>query len=237
MQPKNSAEDDDRAAVFTQRLNSLIGSEPVAAWAERHGLNPQSIYNLKGKMPGLNLLLQIQRGTGCSVDWLLGLTEARSSIAQKPLDQVEGDWSEFVRIPLYEAKASAGHGATIADGDDVKGHIPFRRSFLRDMLRLPPNGLYCVEVRGSSMEPILRNGAPALIQPTNGEVVYEGPYLLRMEGALLLKNLQRLPGGRLRIWSENQTTSAFQPIEVDWPPREGVDLQVFGRVRWSDNIF
>lgn len=250
MQKSSSSDDQnliDRSAVFTSRLNSLIGDESVAVWADRHGLNPQTLYNLKGKLPGLNLLLQIQSAAGCSLDWLLGLSGDQElpgnnlGMVSKPADtivavgQIEGDWSDFVRVPMYAVKASAGHGAFV-DQENIKYHLAFRRKFIQVHLQIPHHNLYCVEVDGVSMEPVLRNGHPVLIEPYSGDALREGPYLLRLEGTLLLKNIQRLPG-RLRIWSENQTTNAYQAIEINWPAPEGTDFQILGRVRWSDRIF
>lgn len=226
--------------VFRERLLAAIDPEPLYGWAAKNGINKATLNGAMTRraIPKAEMLAQMASASGRSIDWLLGLEPPAEPKREVPPQAKKPDeaWTDFMQVPLYEVAASAGHGSQI-DGEGVKQYLPFRRDFLRDVLRIPNNGLYCVKVRGNSMEPILRNGHPVLIQPTDGEVLYEGPYLLRLEGALLLKNLQRLPGGRLRIWSENQTTNSFPPIEVDWPPREGVDIQVFGRVRWSDNIF
>jgi phage repressor protein C with HTH and peptisase S24 domain len=146
------------------------------------------------------------------------------------------DWSGFVQIPVYAMKAPEEHGAFI-DEKNLKYMLAFRSEFIRGQLQVSYNNLYCVEIKGISMEPLLRHGHPALIKPHSSETLREGPYLLRMEGYLMLKHVQRLPGGRLRIWSENQSTSAYQAIEVEWPPAKGVDFQILGRVLWSDRIF
>jgi phage repressor protein C with HTH and peptisase S24 domain len=230
--------------IFEARLKEAIKPEPLKNWCERVGVNLATLNSAfqRKAVPKVELLVQVASITGRSIDWLIGFSDEdrRFQAAQPTGHNVSAghdqNWAEFVQVPLYKVKASAGHGAQI-DREDVEQYLAFRRDFLYDRLRISGNGLYCVKVTGVSMEPILRDGNPVLIEPTGGEVLYEGPHLLRLEGALLLKNLQRLPGGRLRIWSENHLTNAYQPIEVDWPPREGVDLQVFGRVRWSDNVF
>lgn len=230
--------------VFEARLKEAIRPEALKNWCERVGVSLATLNSAfqRKAIPKVELLVQVASVTGRSIDWLIGFSdEDRRFHAAQPSAAIvaEGhaqNWADFVQVPLYRVKASAGHGAQI-DREDVDQYLAFRRDFLHDRLHISGNGLYCVRVTGVSMEPILRDGNPVLIEPTGGEVLAEGPHLLRLEGALLLKNLQRLPGGRLRIWSENHLTNAYQPIEVDWPPREGVDLQVFGRVRWSDNVF
>ncbi|RXZ32714.1 helix-turn-helix transcriptional regulator [Oxalobacteraceae bacterium CAVE-383] len=153
-----------------------------------------------------------------------------------PVARDAKDWSGFVQIPVYAMKAPEEHGAFI-DEKNLKYMLAFREEFIRGQLQVSHNNLYCVEIKGISMEPLLRHGHPALIKPHSSETLREGPYLLRMEGYLMLKHVQRLPGGRLRIWSENQSTSAYQALEVEWPPAKGVDFQILGRVLWSDRIF
>lgn len=225
--------------VFKDRFKEAITPEAMRPWCEMHGISYSTLTGAwnRNSIPNVELLAQISIKTRKSIEWLIGLSNDGAETAVPAVSEVDAGWSDFVQIPIYDVHASAGHGSFAPGREQVSKYLAFRHDFLSKELRITKNGLYCVRVRGISMEPILRDGHPALIDPNDTEVLTEGPHFLRLEGALLLKNLQRLPGGRLRIWSENQTTNAFAPIEVDWPAREGVDLQIFGRIRWSDHTF
>jgi len=244
--------------LFEERLKEAVRPEPLNRWCDRVGVSYSTLNSAfrRKAIPNTELVAQISIALGKSVDWLLGLTNEPSRMlsygamliedqpraiphgeSESAEEQGTTDWSEFVQVPLYDVSASAGHGAFAPSHENVDRYLAFRRDFIQGVLGLNSARLYCIKIRGVSMEPLLRNGHPALVDPDDNEVLSEGPHFLRMEGALLVKNLQRLPGARLRIWSENQTTSAYAPIELDWPPREGVDLQVLGRLRWSDCIF
>lgn len=243
--------------VFEDRLKAAIRPEPLKHWCERVGVNHSTLNSAlqRRTVPKAEFLIQISLALGKSLDWLLGLTDEPARMlsmggsvmvedgprALSPSDGVsfdadELDWSDFMQVPLYAVRASAGHGAII-DRESVKSHLAFRRDFICNQLQITHNDLFCVEVDGVSMEPVLRHRHPVLIDPHATSIVREGPYLLRLEESLLLKNLQRLPGGRLRIWSENQTTNAYPPIEIAWPAPEGTDISILGRVRWSDIVF
>ena len=225
--------------LFEARLKEAIKPDSLKTWCERNGVSLATLNTAfqRQTIPKVETLMQIAGLTGRSIDWLIGFSDDDRRFQPVAVEQVSGDqpWSEFVQIPLYKISASAGHGSYV-DHEHIEQFLAFRRDFVENRLRTSLNGLYCVRVSGVSMEPTLRDGNPVLIEITGGEILAEGPYLLRLEGALLLKNLQRLPGGKLRIWSENQS-GAFQPIELAWPPEEGVDVHVLGRVRWSDNVF
>lgn len=225
--------------LFETRLKEAIRPETLKAWCERTSVSLATLNTCfqRGTVPKAETLMQIAGLTGRLIDWLVGFSDEDRRFQPVAMPHTEGDqpWGDFVQIPLYKITASAGHGAHV-DQEHVEQYLAFRRDFVQDRLRTSLSGLYCVRVSGVSMEPMLRDGNPVLIEPTGGEIFGEGPYLLRLEGALLLKNLQRLPGGKLRIWSENQS-GAFQRIELAWPAQEDVDVQVLGRVRWSDNVF
>lgn len=228
------------AELFHSRLKETIAPENLKQWCGRTGIPLSTITGAAQRktVPGAATLVDIAKHTGRSVDWLLGLSEGGAApTAQVTYTDASDDWADFVRIPIYDVQASAGHGSFAPGQEKVWKYLCFRHDFLSKELRITKNHLYCVRVRGVSMEPVLRNGHPVLIDPNDTEILTEGPHFLRLEGALLLKNLQRLPGGRLRIWSENQTSKTYRDIEMDWPARDGVDLHIFGRIRWSDQTF
>jgi phage repressor protein C with HTH and peptisase S24 domain len=249
------------ATIFEKRTRQAIGNEPLKHWCARIGLPVSTLTGAfqRKSIPKADVLAQISMATGKSINWLLGLTQEAPVTSHPPgtamigetqsnyliadypeVPVAEGsaraDWSEFIQVPVYAIKASLEHGAYV-DRETVKSRLAFCRAFIRDRLLIAHNDLYCIEVEGIGMEPMLRNTHPALVDPADIVNLREGPYFLRLEGGLLLKNLQRMPGGNLRIWSENQSINVHPPIEVAWPPRAGIDFQILGRIRWSDIVF
>jgi phage repressor protein C with HTH and peptisase S24 domain len=77
------------------------------------------------------------------------------------------------------------------------------------------------------MEPVLNGGDTVLIDHTRTAIKGEGIYVLRFDGHLYAKRLQRNFDGVVII-SENKH---YQPVTV---PRDRLDeLEVIGRAVWS----
>ena len=55
-------------------------------------------------------------------------------------------------------------------------------------------------------------------------------YVFVQEGLMLVKRLQRLPGGRVRVSSEN---GAYESYELDAAVLERPDSFIVGRVVWA----
>lgn len=138
------------------------------------------------------------------------------------------DEGDYVSIPLYDIQASAGHGALV-DAEQVVDFLHFKQDWIRAELRAKPADLYLICVDGESMEPTLRTGDIILIDHRDQGVARDGIYVMRMDGALLVKRLQRKPGGLLRVSSDNQ---AYEPFDISLG-NERDDLAVVGRVVWS----
>jgi len=131
------------------------------------------------------------------------------------------------RVPLFDVTASAGEGALVTT-EAVEDTLTFKRSWLVEELRVKPEDLALVHVDGESMEPTLRPGDLILVHRKD-QLVRDGIYLVRIDDALLVKRLQRLPGGKLQVISDNP---AYKPFEVDLAD-EGKGIAVIGRIIWS----
>ena len=136
------------------------------------------------------------------------------------------DLSEFVFIPRYNLKAAAGHGAATA-GEKPMFSMSFRRYWVDNYLRIDPKDLSVLSVKGDSMEGVLNDRDVILINHADTSPT-SGLYVLRVEGDLIVKRVQKLPGGKLVIMSANQD---YQPFEVD-PANPTGDFAVIGRVVW-----
>ncbi|WP_255524308.1 helix-turn-helix transcriptional regulator [Aquitalea sp. ASV15] len=136
------------------------------------------------------------------------------------------DLSEFVFIPRYNLKAAAGHGAAVA-GEKPIFSMSFRRYWIDNFLRIDPKDLSVLSVKGDSMEGVLNDRDVILVNHADTSPT-TGLYVLRIEGDLLVKRVQKLPGGKLEIMSANE---AYRPFEID-PSNPGGDFAVVGRVVW-----
>ncbi|MEX3612935.1 MAG: helix-turn-helix transcriptional regulator, partial [Burkholderia gladioli] len=136
------------------------------------------------------------------------------------------DVTEFVFVPRYNVKTAAGHGSTLADG---KPPLPmaFRRYWIDHYLRVNPTDLAVIAVKGDSMEGVLSDRDVILVNQADCRPG-NGLYVLRMDGELFVKRLQRLPEGALEVSSANEVYRPFT-INLSSPPS---DFDIIGRVVW-----
>lgn len=151
------------------------------------------------------------------------LTQVSSDHADYQVDR-----SDYVSIPLYDVHADAGDGAVV-DSELVVDVLHFKQEWLRAELRASPADLYLINVDGESMEPTLRPGDIILVDNRDQAQARDGIYVLRMANTLLVKRLQRLPGGVIKVSSDNP---AYSPFEIH---ADNVDegFAIIGRVVWS----
>ncbi|RMC99600.1 helix-turn-helix transcriptional regulator [Aquitalea palustris] len=224
-------------AGFHDRMRLILANHPSeAAFAKAAGLSQSGFNRLmrQGGFPTLAVLIAIAEASGCNIQWIatgkgpMRDGEERAADACPCNDTLGNpvDLSEFVFIPRYNVKAAAGHGSAI-EGEKPMFSMSFRRYWIENYLRVDPKDLSVLSVKGDSMEGVLNDRDVILVnhadrQPTSGL------YVLRLDEDLIVKRVQKLPGGKLRILSANE---AYDPFEVDVNSPE-VDFAVIGRVVW-----
>lgn len=179
--------------------------------------------------PGADAVAGISRA-GINANWLL------TGEGQMLLNQVSGTRTEYqvdldkdyVSIPLYDVHAAAGSG-TLVDEEHVVDVLHFKQEWIRAELRASPDDLYLIHVDGESMEPTLRPGDIILVDNRDQSQARDGIYVLRMNGTLLVKRLQRLPGGIIKVTSDN---AAYSPFEIN-AENAGDGFAIIGRVVWT----
>jgi phage repressor protein C with HTH and peptisase S24 domain len=135
---------------------------------------------------------------------------------------------QYSYVPLYDVRASAGHGAVV-DQELVVDSLAFKSDWIRMTLGATPSDLYLIKVEGESMEPTLRPGDVILVDHrAAASVPRDGIYVLRMDSSLLVKRLQRLPGGVVKVTSDNP---AYEPFVIQ-RETSADDLVIIGRVVW-----
>jgi phage repressor protein C with HTH and peptisase S24 domain len=136
------------------------------------------------------------------------------------------DLADFVFIPRYAAKASAGHGADTQNCCKPLFSMAFRRYWIKHYLRADPANLAVISAKGDSMDGVL-NDRDAILIDLSDVTPTGGLYVVRLAGDLMVKRVQKMPGGRFLLLSANP---AYVPAEVD--PAQEADFAVVGRVVW-----
>ena len=130
-------------------------------------------------------------------------------------------------VPRLDVDAAAGAGAF--DGDERGGgHIAFDPAWLRRVARGAPDQLSIIRVAGDSMAPTLADGDDILVDRGDAAArLRDGIYVLRIEGALVVKRLAVNPAARtLSIRSDN-------PAWPAWPDSDPAAIDLVGRVVWA----
>jgi len=133
---------------------------------------------------------------------------------------------DVVRVPRLDVGAAAGAGA-IAGEERGVGTLGFSRRFLREAARGDPAALSIIRVAGDSMLPTLAAGDEILVDRGDaGEALRDGIYVLRVDGALIVKRLAvDAVRRRVAIVSDNKDYPS-------WPDCDPAELAVIGRVVW-----
>jgi phage repressor protein C with HTH and peptisase S24 domain/DNA-binding XRE family transcriptional regulator len=156
-----------------------------------------------------------------------GLAAAESSLTPILSWEHEDDLppGEFVMIPRLSVMLSAGNGHEQIGIEFSKG-MPqaFRAEWIREQ-KLKPNKLAAMTADGESMEPAIFHGDSLLVDTSQNTVMDGKVYALWYDGGERVKRLFRLPGGGMRIQSDNPQhhTIELQPEHVEL-------VRVIGRV-------
>jgi phage repressor protein C with HTH and peptisase S24 domain len=129
----------------------------------------------------------------------------------------------LLTVPVLDTAASAGPGAVGEDRLSAAG-FGFSEEWLR---RLRPGrsgaaGLSMIGVTGRSMEPTLRDGDEILVDAEDRHL-REGIWVLRVDGVVLVKRLQR-EGAGFAVLSDNPEAG---PVDL------AGGYALIGRVLWA----
>lgn len=146
-------------------------------------------------------------------------------IKERTNKELETLADDFALIPLYDIQANAGMGAYV-DNEIPMNTLAFHRDWIRNNIHVSPESLSVITVRGDSMSGVLEDKDIILInhQDTNP---YDGIYVLKINGELFVKRVQRLPENIIRVKSANPEYENF-----DVKLNENNEIKIIGRVLW-----
>lgn len=136
-----------------------------------------------------------------------------------------------VAIPLYkEVELSGGNGAT--EVIEAPGRLlRFARSTLREA-GVDPKDAACATLRGRSMERLIMDGATIGIDKGSTAIEDGEIYAFDHDGMLRVKYLYRMPGGGLRIRSENDDEFPDEHLTAE----EAQRVRILGWVFWWSTV-
>ena len=136
---------------------------------------------------------------------------------------IEAEFGELVPIVRVAARGSAGPGAEL-----TRPAFAFEPRWLKALTDSPANKLSVMRVEGDSMAPTLSAGDDILVDLADGpDRLRDGIYVLRVDGALLVKRLALHPvGRRVTVQSDN-------PAYGDLPDCGMDEIVCIGRVVWA----
>jgi len=234
------------ARNFLDRLKiAAVRAGGIDELAQAAGIARRTFGNyLSGRNePKRPQLLAIARASRVSVAWLAGGGEpmtggeeaadfrhdtpglheaAASSFVPAPELASRG----FVLLPRYDARAAAG-GDAVVHSEQIVDVLAFRADWIKHSLRLDPDNLALISAVGDAMKPTIEEGDLLLLDLTTGQVRDNAIYVLGVGGALLVKRIQMLTSGGVRVISDNP---AYPPEEI--PARNAGELRIVGRVVW-----
>ena len=133
-----------------------------------------------------------------------------------------------IHLPFYEISASAGMGALI-EVEEQANMISFEPEWLNKEIGVNPKDVFLMLVDGDSMYPTLKCGSMIMVN-RNFNGLSDGVYVMRHDHNLLVKRLQMLPGGIIKVISDN---NMYEPWEINKKLLNGIDIELIGRVVWS----
>ena len=142
-------------------------------------------------------------------------------------DDPLAEFGQLVPVTRVPVRASAGPGAFPAD-ESSKPYFAFDPVWLKTLTGSPPSRLSVIRVEGDSMAPTLSAGDDILVDLADaGDRLRDGIYVLRVDGALLVKRLAIHPvGRRVTVQSDN-------PAYGDLPDCGLDEIECIGRVVWA----
>lgn len=222
---------------FGQRCKVARGAREINDVAATVGVHRNTIWNIErgDSLPDAFELEVLAKEYNTTPAQLLGgERQGKAQLTAMVPNSVHAvQVDAFIYVPLFDLKSSAGKDA-FHDIEAVVAMRPFDARFIRYDLGISHNDIVMSMVVGVSMEPWLHSKDAVLTDLQDHDALTEGIHVVRLDGALLVKKLQRLPGKILRVSSYNQ---AYEPFDIQGHEDPGRDFSVIGRVRWAGVTF
>lgn len=222
---------------FAGRLRALqlrLGLRTQEEFGDLIGVKQQIVskWFRGGSLPAAENLVQIARGTGCSIDWLLLGERGAPEGEEAPFDLAAERGAGYAATRRLAAGEPPPAGFTAppwlspltGEPDDAPPAptLAFADPWLRALG--DPTSMALFPVSGESMAPTLRDRDIVLADRAQRQPRHDGIFLVSLAGGILAKRVELRPG-IVRLLSEH---SLREPIDCD----PGILPPLVGRVVW-----
>lgn len=210
----------------------------VANWTANAGADAAQLARLAELGADVTYVLSgtrtksLEEGLGIATRTLGRMTEFLESGEAQKIRVLVADQEHFVNpndyrwVPVLNVRLSGGSG--IANlFENITAFNAYRKAWLADWGLLEAV-LSEARVTGRSMEPELRDGDMVLVNHSPSDFIGGDIYALRQGEDLLVKYLQKLPGDRIQVISEN--TNNFPTYVIEPSEFESGECEIIGRV-------
>lgn len=223
------SQEKDAQTCLLGRIKEFLSSENIGAkeLSTSIGMPFRTVqgYLLDERKISLQFVYALCAQTSISQAWLLsGIGDMYSQQDLKEESASYCNESQYASIPHYNVQAAAGTGVLNHTEEQLKP-LAFRTDWLRER-HLTVSELAVVDVSGDSMEPYLKDKDLVLVDRSQTDIASGKTYVLRLDGHLLVKNLQLLPHGLVQVASYNVGFPAY-PVDLS---DESIDMSIIGRV-------
>lgn len=136
---------------------------------------------------------------------------------------------DYTFVPFLKDFAFIG-GAGCEEGSDYNGfQLPFGKATLRRMGVMAEN-VFCCTLEGDSMEPRIPDGATIAVDKGRTAIKDGDIYAFVQGGLYRVKYLYKMPGGKVRLRSQNEEEHPEETASLE-------DIQIVGRVFWVSILF
>jgi transcriptional regulator with XRE-family HTH domain len=136
----------------------------------------------------------------------------------------------FVELPRISLRLSGGRGGPSRHAESLDTGQAFRADFAARM-KWKPATHYSMICEGHSMEPTIMHRAPVVVDTSDKSIKSGQIYAIVIDDEPRLKRLDKLPGGMVRVRSDNTSSREYDPYEI-----RVQDLEVIGRAVWTASL-
>lgn len=248
MQEQNEMFEFDYTGLIA-RISDVLGKESYLSFAKRAGMSDTAFkrYIINGTVPPVDKAWMIacaaskpgasQEDIDALAAWIAFGVGNKKSQLQPHVSEQSASYSqhandEVIWIDSLDVFASAGNGY-INDDHSLSNKLPFSQLWLAEN-GLSGKHLSLIRVSGDSMEPTLFDKETPLVELLPDDYInrlIDDVYVLRINGQLLIKRIQRYMNGGFLIKSDNPRYDSYHLKEDNWP----TDFKVIAR--WTGKKF
>ncbi len=134
------------------------------------------------------------------------------------------DKEGYVFVPRYDVQVSAGQGSLI-HSEQIVSHLAFQENWIRQELGIDPNHIVLIQAVGDSMNPTFNAGALLLVNTKVDRIKNDSIYIINRDGELIVKRIQDLWNGQIKIKSDNPK---YEPLII----QKTDTIKIVGEVVW-----